>query len=79
MRNILRKTGLVIALMGSSYFCGVVYAESHVDTSITLLKSAIKEAIMCGGGGPDGSGCTGPRGEAIRLMNRSLDLLYQSR
>jgi hypothetical protein len=74
-----RKTCVVLALMGSSYFCGVVYAESHIDTSITLLKSAIKEAVMCGGGGTDGSGCTGPRGEAIRLMNRSLDLLYQAR
>jgi hypothetical protein len=74
-----RTIALVATLMGSSYICGAVSAESHLDSSITLLRSSIKEAIQCGGGGPDGSGCKGPRGEAIKLMNRALDLLNASR
>ena len=74
-----RTIALVATLMGSSYICGAVSAESHLDTSITLLRSSIKEAIQCGGGGPDGAGCKGPRGEAIKLMNRALDLLNASR
>jgi len=74
-----RTIVLVATLMGSSYICGAVSAESHLDSSITLLRSSIKEAIQCGGGGPDGAGCKGPRGEAIKLMNRALDLLNASR
>jgi hypothetical protein len=75
----MRSIALVTALMASAYFCGVVYAQSHLDSSITMLKGAIKEAAMCGGGGADGSGCKGPRGEAIKLMNRALELLNASR
>jgi hypothetical protein len=51
---------------------------SHLDKSIASLKSAIAEAIQCGGGGPDGSGCKGPRGEAIKLMNEALKKLYEA-
>ena len=75
----MRTFALVATLTGSAFLCGAVYAQSHLDSSITLLKNAIKEAAMCGGGGADGSGCKGPRGEAIKLMNRALELLNASR
>ena len=75
----IRNVTLVAALMGSSYIYGAIGAESHLNTSISMLRGAIKEAVQCGGGGADGSGCKGPRGEAIKLMNRALELLNAAR
>jgi hypothetical protein len=43
------------------------------------MNMAIKEAIQCGGGGKDGSGCTGPRGEAIVLMKQALAKLIEAK
>lgn len=78
LKSILRASVLA-SLMGLSFTGGVVFAQaSHLDKSIASLKSAIAEAIQCGGGGADGSGCKGPRGEAIKLMNEALKKLYEA-
>ena len=73
------KTTALITLLSLSFWGGMVYAkQSHLETSIANLKVAIAEAIHCGGGGPDGAGCKGARGEAITLMNLALKKLYDS-
>jgi len=36
------------------------------------LNQALKEAIQCGGGGADGSGCKGPRLDAINSIKNAI-------
>lgn len=62
-------------------FIGYAFGQgvSHLDASIVHMNTAIKEAIQCGGGGPDGSGCKGPRGEAIVLMKQALAKLIEAK
>lgn len=62
----------MVAAFALSAQTGLAWAQaSHLDTSITNLKIAIAEAIQCGGG-KDGAGCKGARGEAIDLMRQAL-------
>jgi hypothetical protein len=51
---------------------------SLLEASIENMNMAIKEAVQCGGGGKDGSGCTGPRGEVIVLMKQALAKLIEA-
>ena len=62
-------------------FIGYAFGQgvSHLEASIENMNMAIKEAIQCGGGGKDGSGCTGPRGEAIVLMKQALAKLIEAK
>jgi len=64
-----------------SGFIGYAFGQgvSHLEASIVNMNMAIKEAIQCGGGGKDGSGCTGPRGEAIVLMKQALAKLIEAK
>ena len=72
-----------------TYACALVLAGfidyafgqgvSHLEASIENMNMAIKEAVQCGGGGKDGSGCTGPRGEAIVLMKQVLAKLIEAK
>ena len=79
MSKSLLKLSVVSGLMALSFVGGAVFAQqSHLDKAIVSLKSALAEAIQCGGGGADGSGCKGPRGEAIKLMNDALKKLYEA-
>lgn len=79
MRFHLIKALACLSIVTLSFVGGMVYAQqSHLETSIANLKVAIAEAIQCGGGGADGSGCKGARGEAIKLMNEALKKLYES-
>jgi hypothetical protein len=39
---------------------------------LDLLNQALKEAIQCGGGGADGSGCKGPRLDAINSIKNAI-------
>ena len=56
-----------------AFYAGFSYGDgTHSEMAIDYLKKAIAEAIQCGGGGPDGAGCKGPRGEAIKLMKDAL-------
>ena len=73
------KAAAGLGIVTMSFVSGMVYAQqSHLETSIANLKVAIAEAIKCGSGGADGSGCKGARGEAIKLMNDALKKLYES-
>lgn len=45
---------------------------SHAQKTIDLLNQALKEAIQCGGGGADGSGCKGPRADAIQSIQSAI-------
>ena len=62
-------------------FIGYAFGQgvSHLEASIVNINNAIKEAVQCGGGGKDGSGCTGPRGEAIVLMKQALAKLIEAK
>jgi hypothetical protein len=52
---------------------GVSYGQaSHAQKALDLLNLALKEAIQCGGGGPDGSGCKGPRLDAINSIKNAI-------
>lgn len=64
-----------------SGFIGYAFGQgvSHLEASIENMNMAIKEAIQCGGGGKVGSGCTGPRGEAIVLMKQALAKLIEAK
>ncbi|GEM_PF-1658879 len=70
----------VISAVALAGHTGFAWAQtSHIDTSIASLKTAIAEAIQCGGGGKDGAGCKGARAEAIDLMRQALAKLEASK
>jgi len=76
MKNRIISTAFVAVL---AFYAGFSYGDaSHNEMAIDFLKKAIAEAIQCGGGGADGSGCKGPRGEAIKLMKDALSKLQGS-
>ena len=72
MKKYLIKIAMLTAVTFTMH-SGSVWAQgSHLDTAIANLKISISEAIQCGGGGKDGAGCKGARGEAIALMREAL-------
>ena len=68
------KTFIFSALLSSAILIPSFASAqtSHLDLAIASLKTSISEAIQCGGGGKDGAGCKGARGEAIALMRQAL-------
>ena len=52
------------------------YIRNTVIQAMTLtddrVNQALKEAIQCGGGGADGSGCKGPRLDAINSIKNAI-------
>jgi len=79
MNKYLKSFVAVAALVMSGYAGFAVGQGSHLDTSIASLKTAISEAIQCGGGGKDGAGCKGARGEAIVLMRQAMAKLQAAK
>jgi uncharacterized protein (UPF0261 family) len=71
----------MLSVLALSLHSGSAMAQgsSHLEVAITNLKIAINEAIQCGGGGRDGAGCKGARGEAIALMRQALAKLEAAR
>lgn len=75
------KKKILVALTAMSLcFClGASYSQtSHAQKAIDLLNLALKEAIQCGGGGADGSGCKGPRLDAINSIKSAISNLQKS-
>lgn len=79
MKKYMKGFFVASALVLSSYAGFAVGQGSHLDTSIASLKTAISEAIQCGGGGKDGSNCKGARGEAIVLMRQAMAKLQAAK
>ena len=68
-----KKILLAATAMSLCFAVGVSYAQvSHAQKTIDLLNQALKEAIQCGGGGADGSGCKGPRLDAIQSIKSAI-------
>lgn len=62
-----------------SFYLGVSYGQaSHAQMAVDLLNQALKQAVQCGGGGPDGAGCKGPRGESIKYINLAISKMKES-
>jgi hypothetical protein len=75
----IKKIVLMFSAMSLCFALGVGYAQvSHAQKAIDLLNLALKEAIQCGGGGPDGSGCKGPRLDAINSIKSAISSLQKS-
>jgi hypothetical protein len=68
-----KKILLAATAMSLCFALGVSYGQvSHGQKALDLLNLALKEAIQCGGGGPDGSGCKGPRLDAINSIKSAI-------
>ena len=68
-----KKILLAATAMSLCFALGVSYSQvSHAQKTIDLLNQALKEAIQCGGGGADGSGCKGPRLDAINSIKSAI-------
>jgi hypothetical protein len=68
-----KKLLLAATAMSLCFALGVSYGQvSHGLKTIDLLNQALKEAIQCGGGGADGSGCKGPRADAIQSIKSAI-------
>ena len=68
-----KKILLAATAMSLCFALGVSYGQvSHAQKALDLLNLALKEAIQCGGGGPDGSGCKGPRLDAINSIKNAI-------
>ena len=68
-----KKILLAATAMSLCFALGVSYGlVSHAQKALDLLNLALKEAIQCGGGGPDGSGCKGPRLDAINSIKNAI-------
>lgn len=68
-----KKLLLAATAMSLCFALGVSYGQvSHAQKTIDLLNQALKEAIQCGGGGPDGAGCKGPRADAILSIKSAI-------
>lgn len=68
-----KKILLAATAMSLCFALGVSVGQvSHAQKTIDLLNQALKEAIQCGGGGADGSGCKGPRLDAIQSIKSAI-------
>ncbi|MFZ4710686.1 MAG: hypothetical protein ACOYMH_12695 [Zwartia sp.] len=68
-----KKFLLAATAMSLCFALGVSYGQSsHAQKALDLLNLALKEAIQCGGGGADGSGCKGPRLDAINSIKSAI-------
>jgi hypothetical protein len=68
-----KKFLLAATAMSLCFALGVSYGQaSHAQKALDLLNLALKEAIQCGGGGADGSGCKGPRLDAINSIKNAI-------
>ena len=68
-----KKILLAATAMSLCFALGVSYGQvSHAQKALDLLNLALKEAIQCGGGGPDGSGWKGPRLDAINSIKNAI-------
>ncbi|CAN1495819.1 hypothetical protein MCERE10_01122 [Burkholderiaceae bacterium] len=68
-----KKILLAATAMSLCFALGVSYGQvSHAQKTLDLLNQALKEAIQCGGGGADGSGCKGPRLDAINSIKNAI-------
>ena len=72
MKKYVKHIAIAASLVLAAHAGYVLAQSSHIDVAITNLKLSIGEAIQCGGGGKDGAGCKGARGEAIILMRQAL-------
>ena len=69
----MKKILLAATAVSLCFALGVSYGQaSHAQKTIDLLNQALKEAIQCGGGGADGSGCKGPRLDAINSIKSAI-------
>jgi len=74
-----KKILLAATALSLCFALGVSYGQvSHAQKAIDLLNMALKEAIQCGGGGPEGLGCKGPRLEAIQSIKSAIVNLQKS-
>jgi len=74
-----KKILLAVTAMSLCFCLGISYGQtSHAAKAIDLLNQALKEAIQCGGGGADGSGCKGPRLDAINSIKSAISSLQKS-
>lgn len=68
-----KKILLAATAMSLCFALGVSYSQvSHGQKALDLLNQALKEAIQCGGGGADGSGCKGHRFDAIQSIKSAI-------
>jgi ketopantoate reductase len=64
-----KKILLAATAMSLCFALGVSYGQvSHAQKALDLLNLALKEAIQCGGG----SGCKGPRLDAINSIKNAI-------
>ena len=74
-----KKILLALTAMSLCFGVGVSYGQaSHAQKALDHLNIALKEAIQCGGGGPDGSGCKGPRLDAINSIRSAIASMQKS-
>jgi hypothetical protein len=74
-----KKILLAATAMSLCFALGVSYGQvSHAQKAIDLLNQALKEAIQCGGGGADGSGCKGSRLDAINSIKSAISSLQKA-
>ena len=74
-----KKILLAATAMSLCFALGVSYGQvSHAQKAIDLLNQALKEAIQCGGGGADGSGCKGARLDAINSIKSAISSMQKA-
>ena len=74
-----KKILLAATAMSLCFALGVSYGQvSHAQKAIDLLNLALKEAIQCGGGGADGSGCKGSRLDAINSIKSAISSMQKA-
>ena len=74
-----KKILLAATAMSLCFALGVSYGQvSHAQKAIDLLNQALKEAIQCGGGGADGSGCKGSRLDAVNSIKSAISSLQKA-
>ena len=79
MGYLMKKILLAVSALTLCLGLGVSYGQvSHAQKAVDLLNQALKEAIQCGGGSPDGSGCKGPRLEAINSIKSAIANMKKS-
>jgi len=75
----MKKVLLAVSALTLCFGLGVSYGQAnHAQKAVDLFNQALKEAIQCGGGGADGSGCKGPRFEAIQSIRSAIANMQKS-